>query len=200
MLAKKTAWSIGNARKKGKKSAKITAASKRGNAGARGFQVTKEKLAKALGEMSVADALTYLSGPEPRRAGISDTVVNGLKKEITDAAEAAKAEAAKDNADPASGAAAMSGPDGDSEEAMRKWREYCAEAIAAAEAVDQAASHDAEEVETPAANSPSTTPPSLDAVPRGDIPLFKPREESSEPDTVAPDAVSGEYAPAQEMY
>lgn len=181
LLAKKTAWSIGKERKRGKKSTKVTAASTRGNTDAKGFQVTKEKLAKTLGEMSVADALKYLSGPEPGKAGISDSVVEGLKQEIEDAVAAAKAEAEKDDAEAASGQAAMTGPEDDSEEAMRRWRAYCAEALAAAE-----------DVEAGVAPAPASPPPptSLDAVPKSDVPLFKkPREEGT-----------SEYAPAQEMF
>lgn len=194
LLAKKTGWSIGKERKRGKKSTKVTAASTRGNADAVGFQVTKEKLAKTLGEMSVADALKFLSGPEPGKAGISDSVIAGLKQEIEEAVAAAKAEANKEAAEAAEAAASgqaapMTGPEDDSEEALRRWRAYCAEALAAAEEAEQAG------VRAPAPSPTATPPPppssSLDAVvarTSSDVPLFKPREETFE------------YAPAEETF
>lgn len=176
MMGKKT-WSIGNARKKAKKAkmAKQTAASTKGNSAVQGFGITKEKLAKALGEMSAEDAIAYLSGPEPLKAGISAEVVDALRTQIVNAYEAAQRAAAKEakekkaaaeaaqRADASSGegaSAAPTGPVDDSEEAMRKWRQYCAQALAAAEQA--------------AAVQGSSVPPRTDA---DDVPLFKPRDD-----------------------
>lgn len=173
-MAKKTAWSIGNARKKAKKpkAAKPTAAAMKGTAAVKGFGMTKEKLAKLIGEMTAADALDFLAGPEPGKAGISEDVVEGLRTEIAHALEAKKAAAGaeaaaaatSEAAESATGTeqaplAALAGPEDDSEEAMRKWREYCAEALAAAEKLEAADGGAFNEVD--------------------EVPLFKPR--SSEP-------------------
>ena len=173
MMGKKTTWSIGNARKKGKggpQSARQTAASSTAtgfgsSAGtAKGFGITKEKLAKALGEMTVAEAVEYLSGPEPKRAGISDEVAAALRTQIVDAAEAAKRTLAENPATQP----AMSGPEDDSAEALRKWREYCKQALASAEEMDR---NGAVGIEPPADDFMSR----LQAAATDDIPLFKPR-------------------------
>ena len=132
---------------------------------AKGFQVTKEKLAKALGEMTATEAIEFLAGPEPGKAGISDKVVDALRAEIVNASQAAKAKV--EEAAVAAPANAPTGPEDDSEEAMRKWREYCAQALADAEKVDQAEELSIEVPTTLAAAATSSEP--------DDVPLFKPR-------------------------
>ena len=173
MMGKKTTWSIGNARKKGKggpQSARQSAAGSTAtgfgsSAGpAKGFGITKEKLAKALGEMTVAEAVAYLSGPEPKRAGISDEVAAALCAQIVDAAEAAKRTLAGNPATQP----AMLGPEDDSAEALRTWREYCKQALETAEEMDR---NGAVGIEPPADDFMSR----LQAAATDDIPLFKPR-------------------------
>lgn len=169
MMGKKTSWSIGTARKKEKrqKASKPTR-SQRAGTSAKGFGITKEKLAKTLGEMSVAEAIGYLSGPEPRKAGISDVVVAALRSEILAAVVEAKRTAAKRSSEEAI----------TDEEAIRKWREYCAQALAAAEKLDANADSGMEPAVTDA-TSQSGDPPLFKPL-TDDPSLFKPSGEKSE--------------------
>ena len=198
MMAKKTSWAVGHARKKAKKAkrSKPNGASLRGEV--KGFGITKEKLAKALGEMNVAEALEYLNGPEPRRAGISDEVVSGLKAEITSALEDAKRAAAQKQAatkpssevpsDAASSSSSLRGEqqfigaessEEASEQATREWREYCAEALAEAEKIETARGS----ISAPDA---VTSLESLAASKADEPPLFKPRGKPATADREVP--------------
>lgn len=193
MMGKKMAWSVGNARKKAKKAkaAKPTAAALRGDAAAKGFGITKERLAKAIGQMTAAEALDYLAGPEPGKAGISEEVAAALRAQILIGVEAAKKAAANakememaEQEQPAS----ASGPADGSEEAMRKWREYCAEALAAAEKAEDD-SDGASKTSKPNITAQTT----VDHVaqlkpPAEDVPLFKPQIKAPAQTTLAPDA------------
>ena len=69
MMGKKTSWSIGNARKKKKKAkvSKPTAASQRGESGAKGFQITKEKCGAGLFTFLTTHALHSLTLRWPTR-------------------------------------------------------------------------------------------------------------------------------------
>jgi len=195
MMGKKTAWSIGTARKKAKKAkaAKPTAAALRGDAAARGFGITKEKLAKEIGQMTAAEALDYLAGPEPGKAGIPDDVAAALSAQILIGVEAAKNKKAAAKAEETEMAeqeqpASASGPASDSEEAMRKWREYCAAALAAAEKAEDD-SDGASQTSKPNVTAQAT----VDHVaqlkpPAEDVPLFKPRIKAPAQTTLAPDA------------
>mmetsp|Transcript_62935 Transcript_62935/g.124375 ORF Transcript_62935/g.124375 Transcript_62935/m.124375 type:complete len:145 (-) Transcript_62935:81-515(-) len=134
------------------------------------------RLAKAIGEMTAAEAIDYLAGPEPRKAGISVEVIEALRHEILNAVEAAKRAAAAEaergsesstaqgDETPASTpqTATMTGPADDSAEEMRKWRAYCAQALAAAKQVGEQGS-------TSQAVSPPLFKPRVDGPP-----LFKP--------------------------
>lgn len=141
------------------------------------------RLAKALGEMTAADAIDYLAGPEPRKAGISDEVIEALRSEIVNAVAAAKRAAAKEAAAASeaeremssSPDASIAGPADDSEEAMRRWREYCAQALAAAENAEQAREQGA-----PGESEPSSVPGAAVAATEGP-PLFKPRASDDPP-------------------
>lgn len=204
MMGKKTSWSIGKERKKGKKSAKPTVASVKGNDSAKGFSTTKEKLAKALGEMSAAEAIEYLSGPEPRAAGISDTVAASLCAEIIKAVAVAKADAAKEATAAAKEAAAAtkaaakqaavatkavaaepasSLPEEDvsEEEAMARWRAYTAEAMAAAQKLEQ-------QQQEPSARQEEEEEVPLFKPKPDDVPLFKPRAAAKVEETAPPPA------------
>jgi len=181
-MGKKTAWSIGNARKKQKKAkaAKPTAATLRGATDVKGFGITKEKLAKALGQMTAMEAVEYLDGPEPRQAGISEKVVTALRTEILNAVEAAKKAAQETKGDAvAEEAPAMAGPEDDSGEAMRKWRTYCAEALASAEKAQ--GKSDALQPVDLASIRPSAN----------DVPLFKPRSVPTEAQQAQAEAKGG---------
>ena len=171
VMGKKTAWSIGNARTKQKKAkaAKPTAATLKGGNAIKGFGMTKEKLAKALGQMTAAEAVDYLAGPEPRQAGISAKVVAALRTEILNAVAAAKKAAVETEGElvertPSEAVPAMTGPEDNSSEALRRWRAYCAEALVAAEKV-QGESDDAQQPTDLASIKSSVD----------DVPLFKPR-------------------------
>ena len=138
--------------------------------------------------MTVAEATEYLNGPEPAKAGISDTVVAALRTQILSAVADAKAAAAKEAAAAAGVAEAVAGEsatpsgatqtetaagaeEGGPDEAMRKWREYCAKQLA-----------DAEKKEGGAATSATATAAGAGAAQAAeemDIPLFKPRSEAA---------------------
>ena len=174
-MGKKTSWSIGKARQKTKKAkvARRTAAGLKGLTTVKGFGITKEKLAKSLGEMTAAEAIAFLSSPEPQRAGISDAVVVALRTEIINAVEAAKRTAVKEEEEEA---AAERGPAAaeSSDQATRKWREYCAQALAAAEKVELA-------------DGTGDAMPQPLFEPVDDVPLFKARGEApAKPQIVKP--------------
>ena len=137
--------------------------------------------------MTAAEAIDYLAGPEPGKAGISNTVVEALRTEILNAVQAAKVAKAKEDegaaAEQSGASTGMSGPEDDSEEAMRKWREYCAQAMAAAEKIDQGGDG-AGEAAMPPLSTAAATPESSDP------PLFKPRADPPA-EAKAPAAGSG---------
>lgn len=51
-----------------------------------GFGLTKEKFAQAMADMTVGEALSYLAGPAPKNAGISDELVEQIKSALQDRA------------------------------------------------------------------------------------------------------------------